>query len=109
MLDLQKTIGAANNRTLVGTVQTVLVEGASKRSAAEAREDGGPGRQWTGRTSGNKIVNFVWNGSNGSTPVDLAGRLVRVRIQRALSHSLWGRPLAAEQGPVALKGANHAA
>jgi tRNA-2-methylthio-N6-dimethylallyladenosine synthase len=60
----------------VGTIQTVLVEGPSKR-------DGG---ELMGRTACNRIVNFA----AGPEPARLLGRMLPVRITRALPHSLRG-------------------
>jgi tRNA-2-methylthio-N6-dimethylallyladenosine synthase len=60
----------------VGTVQRILVEGASRKSSAEAPE-------LMGRTECNRIVNFVG-------PQDLVGRLIDVRITEAYPHSLRG-------------------
>jgi len=56
----------------VGSLQEVLVEGASKK-----------GGTLTGRTRGNKAVNFAGAG-------DLRGLLVTVRIQSAGQNSLTG-------------------
>jgi len=58
---------------LVGTVQRVLVEGASKKNPGEM----------AGRASNNRTVNFEAANS-------LAGRFVDVRIVEAMSHSLRG-------------------
>jgi tRNA-2-methylthio-N6-dimethylallyladenosine synthase len=68
---------AANARrisqAMVGSVQRVLVEGASKRDA----------RELAGRTDNNRMVNFAGPGR-------LAGNFVEVRITAALSNSLRG-------------------
>jgi tRNA-2-methylthio-N6-dimethylallyladenosine synthase len=61
---------------LVGSVQTVLVEGPSRKDAHE----------WMGRTECNRAVNFP-------APGDLLGRLVDVEISEACAHSLRGRLL----------------
>ena len=60
----------------VGTVQRILVEGASRKSAAELM----------GRTECNRIVNFD-AGPNGQR---LVGQMIDVRITQALPHSLRG-------------------
>lgn len=70
---LQKKITLTKQRRLEGTIQEVLVEGRSKRSAGE----------WSGRTRTNKIVNF-------SGPDNLLGKTVAVRIEAAYLHSLKG-------------------
>ncbi len=61
----------------VGTVQRILVEGASRKSSAEAPE-------LMGRTECNRIVNFAG-------PQTLVGRLIDVDITAAYPHSLRGR------------------
>ncbi len=61
----------------VGTVQRILVEGASRKSAAELM----------GRTECNRIVNF----DAGLQGQRLVGQMVDVRITEALPHSLRGQ------------------
>jgi tRNA-2-methylthio-N6-dimethylallyladenosine synthase len=87
VLALQDRITAAKHQSLVGSVQEVLVEGYSKRPAAAAA---GSAKQWTGRTRGNKIVHFIHTGSDADAGFIRPGRLVPVRIERGLAHSLWG-------------------
>jgi tRNA-2-methylthio-N6-dimethylallyladenosine synthase len=72
VFDLQKSISMKKNERLIGSIQEVLVEGASKKGA-----------MLTGRTRGNKAVNF-----NG--PSALRGSLVDVRITAAGPNSLSG-------------------
>jgi tRNA-2-methylthio-N6-dimethylallyladenosine synthase len=67
------------NQTMVGSVQTVLVEGASKKDAAEL----------AGRTSNNRVVNF-------RGPSRLQGHIIDVEITQALTHSLRGEALVKE-------------
>jgi tRNA-2-methylthio-N6-dimethylallyladenosine synthase len=59
---------------MVGSLQRVLVEGASRRDAAEL----------CGRTANNRVVNFP-----GAR--ELVGRLVDVTVTAALPHSLRGK------------------
>jgi tRNA-2-methylthio-N6-dimethylallyladenosine synthase len=76
LMSLQKKIeeGAqAISRTMLGSIQRVLVEGISKKNPAEL----------AGRTDNNRIVNFVGN------PRQI-GHFVQVRISDALPHSLRG-------------------
>jgi tRNA-2-methylthio-N6-dimethylallyladenosine synthase len=73
---------ARHSAARVGTVQRILVEGPSKKDAAELM----------GRTACNRIVNFP----GGPHPERLAGRLLDVRIESALPHSLRGVPVLAE-------------
>ncbi len=60
----------------VGTVRRILVEGASRKSAAELM----------GRTECNRIVNF----DAGPLGERLVGQMIDVRITQALPHSLRG-------------------
>ncbi|MBK1726021.1 tRNA (N6-isopentenyl adenosine(37)-C2)-methylthiotransferase MiaB [Halorhodospira neutriphila] len=71
---------AAAAQRLLGTVQSVLVEGVSRRSAAELR----------GRTSCNRVVNFPGDPA-------LVGRFAEVRISGVRTHSLRGELEAVEQ------------
>jgi tRNA-2-methylthio-N6-dimethylallyladenosine synthase len=88
VLELQERVTAAKHQALLGSVQEVLTDGFSKRPAAAAEDSG---EQWTGRTRGNKIVHFIDAGSRADDTANRPGRMVRVRIERALAHSLWGR------------------
>jgi tRNA-2-methylthio-N6-dimethylallyladenosine synthase len=64
---------ATIGRAMVGKVERVLVEGASRRDASELR----------GRTANNRVVNFAGHER-------LVGTLVDVTITSALPHSLRG-------------------
>jgi tRNA-2-methylthio-N6-dimethylallyladenosine synthase len=73
---LQERIGAHATRIsegMIGTKQLVLVEGASRRNAAEL----------SGRTANNRTVSFP-----GSS--ELVGRFIDVTVTAALAHSLRG-------------------
>ncbi len=63
----------------VGTVQTILVEGPSRKNPAELM----------GRTECNRIVNF----DGGPHAARLVGQMLAVRITEALPHSLRGTPV----------------
>jgi len=79
---LQATIEANVRRisdSRVGTVQRILVEGPSKKNAAELM----------GRTECNRIVNF----DGGPQSARLVGQMLDVRITEALPHSLRGTPV----------------
>jgi tRNA-2-methylthio-N6-dimethylallyladenosine synthase len=76
---LQATIEANVRRisqNRVGTVQRILVEGPSRKNAAELM----------GRTECNRIVNF----DGGPHAARLVGQMIEVRITQALPHSLRG-------------------
>jgi tRNA-2-methylthio-N6-dimethylallyladenosine synthase len=82
---LQAAINESSARisaAMVGSVQRILVEGPSKKSAAELM----------GRTGNNRIVNFA-AGEAGEAPI---GQMVDVRITQALPHSLRGELLHSE-------------
>jgi len=61
------------SRGMIGTRQSLLIEGASRKDAAEL----------CGRTASNRMVNFPG-------PQDLIGRFVNVTITAARSHTLRG-------------------
>lgn len=67
-------MAAAISETMIGTVQTVLVEGPSKKNPL----------QMQGRTENNRVVNFIGHPR-------LAGQFVDVQIAEALPNSLRGR------------------
>lgn len=73
LVEVQNEISREINEKLLGTVAEVLVEGFSKTNESI----------YTGRTDTNKIVNFKGAG-------ELAGRLVRVRIDKVQTWSLEG-------------------
>ena len=66
----------------VGSVQRILVEGPSRKSAAELM----------GRTECNRIVNF----DGGPQSARLVGQMIEVRITQALPHSLRGEVATAD-------------
>ncbi|GAM08431.1 tRNA-2-methylthio-N(6)-dimethylallyladenosine synthase [Geobacter sp. OR-1] len=73
LMAIQKKITRRYSEALVGTVQEVLVEGASKRTG-----------QVFGRTTYNRIVNFDGD-------ISLVGRLVDVEIIEGYQNSQLGR------------------
>ena len=105
LLDLQEEITLKKNRALVGSSQSVLVEGLSKKQSNRPRhKEPSDGLQWTGRTSTNKIVNFFQNKTDKSNNEMLTGKLVRVRIDKAFLHSLWGKAIYHESPVTGWKG-----
>ena len=91
LFDLQSEISTQKNRMLVGETLTVLVEGESKKQDGAVSSASEKGVQWTGRTSSNKIVNFILESSPVCSGDEIVGRLVEVTIEKAFPHSLWGR------------------
>jgi len=73
--DLQRNITIRKNRALEGKCLEVLVEGSSKK-----------GKLSTGRTKGNKIVNFTINNNNNNS----LGELINVLIKDSSANSLSG-------------------
>lgn len=73
VIDIQRNISLHRNRTMIGQTVEVLVEGPSKKSAAD----------FCGRTDTNKMVVFPKNG-------DAVGDYIGVRIERANSATLFG-------------------
>ena len=80
LLAMQDAITFSRNLALVGSIQEVLVEANGRTQAA------GPA-QWVGRTPENKIVHFH---AGPDTAGCTAGRIVQVRIEKAMAHSLRG-------------------
>jgi tRNA-2-methylthio-N6-dimethylallyladenosine synthase len=78
-----RRIGASR----VGTRQRILVEGPSRKSAAELM----------GRTECNRIVNF----DGGPLASRLVGQMIEVTITEALPHSLRGTPVVNDPPPPA--------
>jgi tRNA-2-methylthio-N6-dimethylallyladenosine synthase len=72
---LQRDIQSALNERMVGQEVAVLVDAASRRRATEL----------SGRTSTNVVVNLPG-------PAEWIGTTVRVRVERAGPHSVWGQP-----------------
>ncbi|HZH43380.1 MAG TPA: tRNA (N6-isopentenyl adenosine(37)-C2)-methylthiotransferase MiaB [Lysobacter sp.] len=69
------------SQAMVGTVQTVLVEGPSKKNPDEL----------TGRTENMRYVNFP-------APKRLIGQFVQVQVTEAMANSLRGRVVTVEAG-----------
>ncbi|MFZ0485239.1 MAG: tRNA (N6-isopentenyl adenosine(37)-C2)-methylthiotransferase MiaB [Desulfobacterales bacterium] len=90
VLDLQDQITTRKNKTLKDSIQSVLVEGFSKKQNQINTPDSSQNAQWTGRTSTNKIVNFYKSDDTDPCNKNVMGQLVNVRILKTFSHSLWG-------------------
>ncbi len=83
LLKFQEYYTEKSNTRLCGQTEKVLVEGKSSKPAVPEGETLGR-VQMTGRTSTNKIVHFY-----ADDTVD-QGSMVRVEIENAYPHSLWG-------------------
>jgi tRNA-2-methylthio-N6-dimethylallyladenosine synthase len=104
LLDMQDNITKKKNQALVGTCLSILAEGFSKRQSSGNLNHPHQAAQWTGRTSTNKIVNFSQAGSPESCDDITPGQLVSVKIEKAYSHSLWGKPVERKAAAEELKG-----
>jgi len=89
LLSLQENFTKKSNIAMVGKVEKVLVEGYSKRQ--DTSRGNHSTSQWSGRTSTNKIVNFIQDDDSVYRDGIFEGRLVDVIIEKALSHSLLGK------------------
>jgi len=69
------------SQAMVGSVQRVLVEGISRKSASEL----------AARTANNRVVNFPGDAA-------LIGQMIDVRITSALPHSLRGEQISEQSG-----------
>lgn len=76
LMDLQYQISLEANLNMIGTTQTVLVEGLSRKNP----------NVWAGRTQANKVVLL-----NRDPAIDLIDRFVAVRIEQAKTFYLSGR------------------
>ena len=83
LFDAANVIGAAHLASLVGTRQSVLVEGASKSEKGDLSRD-----RVQGRTQQNEIVHIEVPGA-----ASLVGRVVDIEVTRANKHSLAGLPV----------------
>ncbi len=104
VFDLQARITQKIHARMKGTVQEVLVEGYSKQQANESRGRATDAVQWTGRTTGNKVVNFIQNTGSCIDMCVEVGEMVRVRIERTFPHSLWGSVVTSDSGQSLTKG-----
>jgi tRNA-2-methylthio-N6-dimethylallyladenosine synthase len=104
VLDLQDYFTTRKNKALKGSIQSVLVEGLSKKQNRANHSDNNQRLQWTGRTSTNKIVNFFNRDDANADDENMMGRLVDVKILKAFSHSLWGKTVRKEPTDVGLRG-----
>jgi len=103
LLESQKKITRRKNKGLIGTDQEVLVEGFSKKERNNDGNTKDPVVELTGRTSANKIVNFVCEEANTDYQ-KMVGRLAGVRIEKAFAHSLWGRMITSGSTLITSKG-----
>jgi tRNA-2-methylthio-N6-dimethylallyladenosine synthase len=104
LIEFQEKFTKMKNQALVDSIQPILIVGFSKKHSHDSRSPQYQTVQWTGRTSGNKIVNFYQHHNperySGFSP----GQFVHVKIEKAYSHSLWGKPIKIDAITEGLKG-----
>jgi tRNA-2-methylthio-N6-dimethylallyladenosine synthase len=84
---LQAAIDANTRKysaAMVGTVQRILVEGPSKKDAAELQ----------GRTENNRVVNFAAGPGSSADHASLVGSMLDVRITESFNYTLRGELVA---------------
>ena len=106
LLAMQEDITKKKNQALVGSVQTILIDGLSKKEIADRSQAECLPEQWTGRTTTNKIVNFDCDHNVEDRAGVSPGRLLDVRIEKAYFHSLQGKPVTVDTAAGDAKGAN---
>ena len=100
LLNVQEYFTTKKNRVLVGSNELVLVEGVSKKKLySNDTQSKCQYVQWTGRTATNKIVNFIQGDATIPRDRILKGKIVNVKIEKAYSHSLLGKPVQVEPSP----------
>ncbi|MDR3608630.1 MAG: tRNA (N6-isopentenyl adenosine(37)-C2)-methylthiotransferase MiaB [Oligoflexia bacterium] len=85
LLAHQLKISEALYATRIGKVMEILVEGEAKNQKMAGVPNGAAPRVWTGRTSCNRIVNFV-----SDSPRSLIGKIVDIKITSSTPLSLQG-------------------
>ncbi|MFA5904191.1 MAG: tRNA (N6-isopentenyl adenosine(37)-C2)-methylthiotransferase MiaB [Desulfobacula sp.] len=85
LLQLQETFTEKKNKAQIGKILEILVEGKSSKKHDGFEQFEKNMEQMTGRSASNKIVHFP------SSHVNI-GDMVRIRIEEAYPHSLWGHP-----------------
>jgi tRNA-2-methylthio-N6-dimethylallyladenosine synthase len=85
----QERFTLQKNHDLVGTIQDVLVDGPNQNDPE--RQGLSMDRQWTGRTTANKIVHFAYHPAVDPKNHILTGQILRIMIEKAMPHCLLGR------------------
>ncbi|QTA81742.1 Radical SAM methylthiotransferase, MiaB/RimO family [Desulfonema limicola] len=95
ILNLQEHYTLKKNKAMIGSTAEILVDGLSKRNTEILHNNE---LQFTGRTSTNKIVNFIHNLDKGcDTSKDdinnLTGKIISIEITDGFANSLKGSPV----------------
>lgn len=104
VLDLQDHFTTRKNKEQEGSTQLILVEGFSKKQSVIGVQNSHQNVQWTGRTSTNKIVNFIQDDDTVSWDEITTGQMINVEIVKAFPHSLFGKHVRVEPTPLGLRG-----
>ncbi|MDY6824770.1 MAG: tRNA (N6-isopentenyl adenosine(37)-C2)-methylthiotransferase MiaB [Thermodesulfobacteriota bacterium] len=88
LLSAQEEISRQKNAAMCGRTEAVLVEGQSQTRAGAMAADNQV--QWTGRTSGNKVVHFVVDEACENGHAIQPGAMADVNITEGHAHSLRG-------------------
>ncbi len=104
VLDLQDHFTTRKNKEQEGSTQLILVEGFSKKQSVIDIQNRYQDVQWTGRTSTNKIVNFIQGDDTVFCNEIATGQMLNVEIVKAFPHSLWGKPVGVEPTSLGLRG-----
>jgi tRNA-2-methylthio-N6-dimethylallyladenosine synthase len=86
LLTLQEYYTEKKNKEQVGKILDVLVEGKSSKERNGFDHTHKNMKQMVGRTQCNKIVHFPSETAN-------IGDIIKIKIENAYPHSLWGYPL----------------
>jgi tRNA-2-methylthio-N6-dimethylallyladenosine synthase len=93
VLQLQEKYTVEKNRLLLGKTTEILVASFSKKPGNRTDPAASTTRQWSGRTSTNKIVHIPVADDPGQGERICKGSLTQVKIKKAFAHSLWGLPV----------------
>jgi len=104
VLDLQDHFTTRKNKEQEGSTQLILVEGLSKKQSVIGIQNSHHDVQWTGRTSTNKIVNFIQGDDTVSCDEITTGQMIYVEIVKAFPHSLFGKQVRVEPTSLGLRG-----
>ncbi|RLC02724.1 MAG: tRNA (N6-isopentenyl adenosine(37)-C2)-methylthiotransferase MiaB [Deltaproteobacteria bacterium] len=88
LLQLQERVTQKKNNELIGSIIKVLVEGKSIKKRDGFEQNSKNMKQMAGRSESNKIVHFP-------SEHDTIGDMIKIKIEDAYPHSLWGHPAGA--------------
>lgn len=104
LLDLQAQITLEKHQSMIGSVNTILVEGVSRNMDSDQSASHDQRIRWSGRSSGNHIVHFTVPDTLVPKKQSLTGAFADIMIEGAYAHSLWGRMIDTPMGEPSKKG-----